>query len=135
MPERAPSGLLDTSVVVDLDVLEPSALPMQNAISAITLAELAAGPHVAAGPDERARRQDILQRAEVGFDVLPFDANAARAYGRVVAAVVASGRKARGGRALDLLLAAAALSAGLPLYTRNGEDFRGLDDLVTIIEV
>jgi len=127
--------VLDTSVVIDLDELDASQLPTEVALSALTMAELAAGPHATDEPDERARRQDRLQRAEAAFDPLPFDGNAARAYGRVFASVVAAGRKARGARAVDLLIAATALAAGLPLYTRNGDDFRGLDGLVEVIEV
>lgn len=133
--ERHPRGLLDTSVVIDLEVIDPSVLPREVAVSAITMAELAAGPHAAANAAERARRQDRLQRAEAAFDPLPFDADAGRAYGRVFAAVTAAGRRARGARAADLLMAATAVGVGLPLYTRNGADFRALDDLVEVIEV
>ena len=134
-PERPSQGLLDTSVVIDLERLDPSKLPIEVAVSALTMAELAAGPHAAGDADERGRRQDRLQRAEAAFDTLPFDGEAARAYGRIFAAVTASGRKARGARAVDLLIAATACAAGLPLYTRNGADFEGLDDLVDIIVV
>jgi len=129
-PER---GLLDTSVLVALEEIDASVLPMTVAVSAITMAELAAGPHATDDLGERGRRQDRLQRAEAAFDPLPFDGEAARAYGRVVASVVAGGRKARGARAVDLLIAATALSAGLPLYTRNGDDFRALEDLIDVI--
>ena len=108
---------------------------MEVAVSALSLAELAAGPHAASDPGERGRRQDRLQRAEAAFDPLPFDAEAARAYGRVFAAVTATGRKARGPRAVDLFIAATALALDLPLYTRNGDDFRGLHDLVDIVVV
>jgi len=132
---RPPRGILDTSVVIDLEKLDPSYLPLEAAVSAITMAELAAGPHATVDPDERARRQDRLQRAEAAFDPLPFDGDAARAYGRVFAAVVAGGRKARGARAVDLLIAATVLAAGLPLYTRNGPDFRALDGLVDVVVV
>jgi len=97
------------------------------------MAELAAGPHAASDADERGRRQDRLQRAEAAFDPLPFDGEAARAYGRIYAAVTASGRKARGARAVDLLIAATACAAGMPLYTRNGADFEGLDGLVDVV--
>ncbi len=137
MPERqrAPRGILDTSVVIDLDRLDVSDLPVEVAISSITLAELAAGPNATNDPDERGRRQDRLQRAEAVFDPLPFDADAARAYGRIFAVVMASGQKARGRRAVDLLIAAAALSGDLPLYTRNGDDFRVLDRLIDVVEV
>ncbi len=130
-----PRGILDTSVVIDLERLDVSALPLEVAISAITLAELAAGPHATTEPDERSRRQDRLQRAEAAFDPLPFDADAARAYGRVFSTVMASGQKARGGRAVDLLIAAAALSAGLPLYTRNADDFEAVKGLIDVVVV
>jgi len=137
MPDapRARQGLLDTSVVIDLESLEPARLPVEVAVSAITMAELAAGPHATTDTDERSRRQDRLQRAEAAFDPLPFDANAARAHGRILAAVVATGRKARGARAVDLLIAATALAADLPVYTRNGDDFRSLAGLVEVVEV
>lgn len=125
--------MIDTSVVIELENIDPSRLPVQVAVSAITMAELAAGPHATSESDERARRQDRLQRAEAAFDPLPFDAEAARAYGRIYAAVVAAGRKARGARAVDLLIAATACAAELPLYTRNGEDLRAIEGLVDLI--
>jgi predicted nucleic acid-binding protein len=132
---RRPRGLIDTSVVIDLPDVDTERLPMEIAISAITLAELAAGPHATTDPAERAKRQDRLQRTEATFEPLPIDAAAARAYGRIYAALVVSGRKARGRRALDLLIAATALAAGLPLYTRNPDDFIGLSDLLDIVAV
>lgn len=132
---RRPRGLIDTSVVVDLEHLAAAALPIEVAVSAITMAELAAGPHAASNAAERARRQDRLQRAEAVFDALPFDAESARAYGRVYAAVAAAGRKARGARAVDLLIAATACAQGIPLYTRNTDDFRGLEELIDVIAV
>jgi predicted nucleic acid-binding protein len=122
-------------VLIDLDTIDPVDLPIEVAVSAISMAELAAGPHATTDIDERARRQDHLQRAEAAFDPLPFDNEAARAYGRVFAAVIAAGRKARGARAVDLLIAATALSAELPIYTRNGDDFRALDGILDIVVV
>jgi predicted nucleic acid-binding protein len=132
---RRQQGLIDTSVVVDLDHIEAARLPRELAISALTLAELAAGPHATNDPAERARRQDRLQRVESTFDPMPFDGNSARAYGRIYAAIIATGRKARGPRAVDLLIAATALAADLPLYTRNTDDFRGLESLLTVVGV
>ena len=132
---RYARGLVDTSVVIDLDVIDPQHLPRELAVSAITLAELAAGPHATKDAGERARRQDRLQRTEATFDPLPVDGNVARAYGLVYAAVVATGRKARGRRATDLLIAATALAADLPLYTRNPTDFAGLSRLLDIVAV
>jgi len=101
----------------------------------VTLTELAAGPHATADPAERARRQDRLQRAEATFDPVPVDAASARAYGRIYATVAAAGRKARGRRAFDLLIAATALGAGLPLYTRNPADFSDLDSMLEVVAV
>jgi predicted nucleic acid-binding protein len=134
-PKRAQRGIIDTSVVVELEQLDARQLPVELAVSAITMAELAAGPHATRDAAERARRQDRLQRAEAAFDSLPFDADAARAYGRIYAAEVAKGRKARGPRALDLLIAATACAAGLPLYTRNPQDFHSLRGLVEVVAV
>jgi predicted nucleic acid-binding protein len=137
MPDerRHERGLLDTSVLIDLDDIDATRLPTSVAVSALSLAELAAGPHATSDADERGRRQDRLQRAEATFDPLPFDGDAARAYGRVFAAVMAQGRKARGARAVDLLIAATALSADLPLYTRNADDFRGVQQILEIVAV
>jgi predicted nucleic acid-binding protein len=118
-----------------LEQIEREDLPLEVAVSAITMAELAAGPHATADRAERARRQDRLQRAEATFEPLPVDAEVARAYGRVYAAMAASGRKACGRRAVDLLIAATAVAAGLPLYTRNPDDFVGLSDLLEIVPV
>jgi predicted nucleic acid-binding protein len=132
---RREQGIVDTSVVIDLDQIDLADLPRDLAISAITLAELAAGPHATTDAAERARRQDRLQRIEATFEPLPVDSAVARAYGRVYAAVAAAGRKTRGRRALDLLVAATALAAELPLYTRNPDDFAELDGLVEVVPV
>lgn len=131
----AARGLVDTSVIIELERVAAEELPAQIAIAAVTLAELAAGPHATSDPVERARRQERLQRAEALFQALPFDTAAARAYGRVDAQVASLGRKARGRRALDLLIAATALAAQLPLHTRNPSDFDGLEDLLDVVAV
>lgn len=133
--ERAAEGLLDTSVIIDLDIVEPASLPSGVAVSALTMAELAAGPHATDDPAERVRRQDRLQQIESWLDPLPFDGDCARAWARVYVAVVAADRKPRGRRMVDLLVAATALAAGIPLYTRNGDDFRCLETLLTVVEV
>lgn len=127
-------GLLDTSVVIDLDHIDPECLPEESAIAAVTLAELAAGPHAARDANERARRQDRLQWAASTWEPLPFDADAARAYGRVFAAVRAAGRRARP-RLADLLIAATASANGLPLFTRNPKDFIGVSNILDILEL
>lgn len=131
----AARGLVDTSVIIELERVAAEELPAQIAIAAVTLTELAAGPHATSDPVERARRQERLQRAEALFQAIPFDTAAARAYGRVYAQVAFLGRKARGRRALDLLIAATALAAQLPLHTRNPSDFDGLEDLLDVVAV
>ncbi len=120
-------------MVIDLETIDATQLPAEVAVTAITMAELSAGPHATSDPGERGRRQDRLQRVEAAFQPLPFDGEAARAYGRLYSAVVASGRKARGPRAVDLLIAATASAAGLPLYTRNPGDFDPVGDLVDVV--
>lgn len=129
------TGLIDTSVVIGWDdPVVVAALPEQVALCTITLAELAAGTHLAADAAERARRQARLQHAEALFDPLDFDRAAARSYGQIVSAVASSGRSARR-RVADLLIAAIAHARGLDLYTRNPDDFAGLDDLLTVVAV
>jgi predicted nucleic acid-binding protein len=132
---RRARGLIDTSVVIDLEVLDVERLPREMAVSVMTMAELAAGPHATTDPAERARRQDRLQRAEATFEPLAVDAHVARAYGRLYAVIVAGGRKARGRRTIDLFIAATAVAADLPLYTRNPTDFAGLSSLLDIVAV
>lgn len=132
--QRPTRGLLDTSVVIDHDLVDAAALPEESAIAAVTLAELAAGPHAAAGRDERARRQDRLQWAAATWDPLPFDAEAARVYGRIFAATRAAGRSSRA-RQADLFIAATAAAHDLPLYTRNPDDFAGLGAIVEVVAI
>lgn len=132
---RHPRGLLDTSVLIDLELIDPTTLPIESAVSTVTLAELAAGPHATNDPDERARRQERLQRAESEALPLPVDVDVARAYGRAYAAVSAGGSTVRGRRGFDLLIAATAIAAGLPLYTRNPDDFARLTSLLEIVAV
>ena len=133
MPE-ASRGVLDTSVVIDHDLIDTTLLPDESAITAITLAELAAGPHATDDEVERARRQDRLQWAAAMWDPLAFDADAARAYARVFSATKVIGRSSRT-RLADLLIAATAVSNDLPLYTRNPSDLEGLDHLLRVAAV
>lgn len=135
MADRPDRGLLDTSVLIDLGRIAPDQLPYDVTISALSLAELTAGPLASDDPAERARRQDRLQRTEALFDPIPFDAAAARSFGPIYAEVTAGGGKARGRRMVDLLIAATAMSRGLPLLTRNAEDFAGVERLVRVIAV
>jgi predicted nucleic acid-binding protein len=128
-------GLLDTNILIHWQRLERTDLPQQAAVSAITLAELAAGVHAVTTDDlERSKRVDLLQRVESTFDPIPFESAAARAYGRVVAAVRARGRSPRS-RVADLMIAAIAAAQNLPLYTTNPADFDGLDGVVEVVTV
>ena len=134
MTGDATRGLIDTNVVVHLAALDPALLPDEMVLSAITLAELSAGPHHTDDPAERARRTSVLQHTEATFDPLPFDAEAARTYGMMCAAVMAAGRTPRR-RVADLMIASIAAANRLPLYTTNPGDFAGLDRLVKVVAV
>jgi tRNA(fMet)-specific endonuclease VapC len=124
-----PRGVLDTSTVILLPRLaDPSRLPAEPLITAVTLAELSVGPLVARTDQERAARQAHLQQAEADFDPLPFDAAAARAFGRVAASLRRAGRTSAA-RAYDAMIAATALANDLPVYTCNPTDFAGIDGL------
>ena len=112
--------------MIDFERIAAELLPQEPVVSAITMAELASGPHGTDDPNEQARRQDLLQRVESLTESLPFDAVAARAYGRVYAAKRSVGRKPREARAIDLFIASVALAHDLPLFTRNPEDFAHL---------
>ncbi len=127
-------GLIDTNVVIHLAALDGSGLPDEMVISAVTLAELSAGPHHTSDPTERARRMSVLQHTESTFEPLPFDTEAARSFGLISAAVLAAGRTPRR-RIADLMIASTAVANRLPLYTTNAGDFIGLSDLVTVVAV
>jgi len=134
MTDPAERGLLDTSIIIDLESLPSDALPIASAISTVSLAELAAGLHTTDDPAERAVRATRLQTVEASIDAHPFDADASRRYGQMVALVLAAGRSHRA-RRLDLMIAATAAANGLPLYTRNAADFAGLESAVRVIDV
>ena len=129
---RHERGILDTSTVIILSQLDdPTLLPDEPLITVITLAELTVGPLVATSDRERAARQAHLQQAEADFDALPFDASAARAFGRVAASLRQSGRKTTA-RPYDAMIAATALAHALPVYTCNPHDFSGIDGLEVV---
>lgn len=125
-------GLLDTSTVILLPrMTDPSALPAEPCIAAVTLAELSVGPLIAATDEERVARQAHLQQAEADFEALPFDARAARAFAGVAASLRRAGRKTRA-RAYDAMIAATAIANELPVYTCNPADFAGIDGLEVV---
>jgi predicted nucleic acid-binding protein len=132
--ERPESGVLDTCTYIDLDLLDPAALPEIPELTAITMAELHQGVAMAKDAATQAIRNEKLGAAIVAFEPLPFDAHAAARYGTLVSLTLAANRDPRP-RRMDLMIAAIASSRGLPLYTRNKADFAGLDDMITIIAV
>jgi predicted nucleic acid-binding protein len=134
MGERPASGVLDTCTYIDLDRLDPAALPEVPEITAITMAELHQGVAMARDPAIRAARTEKLGAAIVDFDPLPFDGAAASRYGTLVALVIAANRDPRP-RRIDLMIAAVASARGLPLYTRNQDDFVGLHEMVTVVPI
>jgi predicted nucleic acid-binding protein len=127
-----PRGILDTSTLILLGRIEDiGQLPAEPLITAITLAELSVGPLVASTDHERAARQAHVQQAEADFEPLPFDANAARIFGRVAASLRRAGRKPAA-RAYDAMIAAIAISNDLPLHTCNPRDFTAIDELTVV---
>jgi predicted nucleic acid-binding protein len=124
-------SLLDTSVLIAGGI---GSLEGDLAISAVSLAEIHFGVLVARDERERARRLLLLTGLERSFDALPVDEAVAASYGELAAAVVAVGRRPRA-RSMDLLIAATAHAHGARLYTRNGDDLRGADDLIEIVTI
>lgn len=130
--QRHQRGVLDTSTVILLSrIANPDSLPIEPVITTVTLAELSVGPLVASDDRERSARQAHLQQAETDFAPLPFDSSAARAFGRVAAALRQAGRKPAA-RAYDAMIAATAISNELPVYTANPADFTGIDGLEVV---
>ena len=134
MTGRAQRGMLDTSAVIDLPALDPARLPVEAAIPAIVLAELAQGVAMTKSAEQVMIRSQRLADIEAAFAAIPFDREAARRYGTLVALTIAASRDPRP-RRIDLMIAATAAAHGLPLYTRNPNDFRGLDSAVTVIAI
>lgn len=134
MAERHPAGVLDTCTYIDLDVLDPADLPAVPELTAITMAELQQGVAMAKDAAVRAARMEKLGAAVADFDPLPFNGDAAARYGTLVALAVAAGRDPRP-RRMDLMIAAIASVQGLPLFTRNADDFKGLDGSLTVVAV
>lgn len=132
MAERHQSGVLDTCTYIDLGLLDASDLPRAPELTAVTLAELHQGVAMAKDPATRAARMEKLGAAVADFDALPFDADAAARYGTLVTLTLASGRDPRP-RRMDLMIAAIASVRGLPLFTRNADDFKGLEQALDVV--
>lgn len=89
---------------------------------------------MAKDPVTRAARTERLQIAAVDFVPLPFSGEAAARYGTLVALTMAANRSPKP-RRMDLMIAAIAAVHGLALYTRNVDDFKGLESALDIVEV
>ncbi|WP_324783344.1 type II toxin-antitoxin system VapC family toxin [Streptomyces sp. H51] len=134
MADRHPAGVLDTCAYIDLDLLSPQSLPLMPELTAVTFAELQQGVAMARDPAARAARMEKLGAAVADFEPLPFDGDAASRYGTLVALTLAADRDPRPHR-MDLMIAAIASVRGMPLFTRNAADFKGLDSAVLVVPV
>ncbi|MBL1075238.1 type II toxin-antitoxin system VapC family toxin [Nocardia sp. 2] len=132
--DRLPEGLLDTYVLIDIGTIDDALLPIRARISTVTLAELGLGIAVAATPAALALRTERLLAIEHSFDALPFCTAAARRFTSMTKLVVAAGRNPKP-RRMDLMIAAIASANNLPLFTRNADDFKDLEPLLTMIAV
>ncbi len=119
--------LLDTNVCIDFLLGRSDRLVTRMgeafgsfALSAITAAELRVGSSRSSDPAGDARRVDAFLAPLI---VLPFDEQAAIAYGRIVRHVGVR-RKS-----LDRLIGAQAVAADLTLVTRNIADFADISGL------
>ncbi|MFP8884943.1 MULTISPECIES: PIN domain-containing protein [Streptomyces] len=134
MADRHQAGVLDTCAYIDLDLLPAERLPLVPELTAITLAELHQGVAMARDPAARAARSEVLAAATADFEPLPFDKEATARYGTFVTLTIAIGRDPRP-RRMDLMIASIASIHGLPLFTRNPDDFKGLDRLLTVVAI
>ncbi|MER6628220.1 type II toxin-antitoxin system VapC family toxin [Streptomyces sp. NPDC000987] len=134
MADRHPAGVLDTCARIDLDLLSPQSLPLMPELTAVTFTELRQGVATARDPAARAARMEKLGAAVADFEPLPFDGDAASRYGTLVALTLAADRDPRP-RRMDLMIAAIASARGMPLFTRNAADFKGLDSAVLVVPV
>jgi predicted nucleic acid-binding protein len=122
-------GVLDTSVLIADDI---TPIPGELAISIVSIAELQFGVLVAKSPEAQALRLARLSAIQRRFEALPVDEAVADSYARLAAAAVRAGRQPRA-RAMDLLIAATAVAHSAVVYTRNADDFIGLEKLVEVV--
>lgn len=134
MRDRKPRGLLDTCVIIDLEKLSREQLPLDGKVAAISVTELMLGIHLSNDPVEHSLRVNRLISVEANFDPLPFEQRASSAFNALVGLAVAVGRNPKP-RKNDLMIAATAVANGLPLYTANVDDFKGLESMLEVIEV
>ncbi len=123
--------MLDTNICIYLIKQRPQPLldrfgsyPVGDiGISVITLAELQYGVSKSSQPR---RNQEALEQFIAPLEVADFGRQATVAYGKVRAALEKRGRPIG---AMDLLIAAHALSLGVRLVTNNEKEFRHVPGL------
>ena len=125
--------LLDTSIVSDYPAAAVAAHAETAAVSTITLAELAYGLHTE-DPLRNAAREQRYHWISHALEPIQFGVGAARIYGALCAHVRARGRDSKP-RRFDMLIAAVAVDLGIPLITRNENDFRGIHRALAVIAV
>jgi toxin FitB len=111
--------ILDTSILVASDA-DLSDLVCQ--ISSVSYAELHFGVHGAPDDSARLSRQHRLTMIQSVYGHgIAFTDDTAHHYGLLCGRLRAQGRSPRG-RAMDVMIAATALTLGVPLVTRNTDD-------------
>lgn len=133
MSERPARGLLDTSVFIAAESgrsLRTSLLPLESAISAITLGELHVGVLAARDTATRARRLETLEGV-ADVEALPVDTAVAAQWGRLRVLLADHGRRLN---VNDLWIAATAVVHDVPLFTQD-DDFGPIEDLAALTVV
>ena len=123
----AAEGLLDTSVIVAMEMLRPldeALLPERQFISVITLAELRAGVLAASDTETLSRRRRSLD-AYSSADVLIVGDAAAEEWARLRYRLIQAGRRVN---INDLWIASIAVANDLPVVTQD-HDLDPLEDL------
>ena len=96
-------------------------------ISAITVSELWYGVAKSLNQASKAANSKALRQFLLPLNVVNFDDRAAEAYGEIRAALEQAGEPIGG---MDLLIAAQAVSLGIPLVTNNEREFTRAPDLI-----
>jgi hypothetical protein len=113
-------ALLDTSFFVATESGRPLGemdRVTETEVSVVTLAELTVGV-LMADDDDRSARVATLSAVESTWDPLPIDAEVARQFARIVAALRANGRRVP---ILDALVAATAIVEQIPVVTQDND--------------
>lgn len=127
-------AVLDTSVLIEPPTNGLASLADAVAVSIVSIAELQYGLALANDPVEELARRRRLQVVLEHCDVLVPDVRTTEMYGVLAGLVLRAGRNPRP-RRFDLLIAATAARHDIPLLTRNADDLRGLERVVSVTAV